>query len=86
MVREEKLAEHYHLAGLKTMPIKTQFGTLPDDMTRANMQAIAQEILLQLPGTARRKGGAGRRGRRVESGHCEVLRRAECEIADPQDA
>ena len=41
----EKLAEYQDLAGFNTSLTKTQFGTLPDDMTRANMQAIAQEIL-----------------------------------------
>ena len=41
----EKLAEYQDLAGFNTSLTKTQFGTLPDDMTRANMAAIAQEIL-----------------------------------------
>jgi len=41
----EKLAEYQDLAGFNTSLTKTQFGTLPDDMTRANMTAIAQEIL-----------------------------------------
>ncbi len=41
----EKLAEYQELAGFNTTLTKTQFGTLPDDMTRANMEAIAQEIL-----------------------------------------
>ena len=41
----EKLAEYQDLAGFNTSLTKTQFGTLPDDMTRANMVAIAQEIL-----------------------------------------
>jgi alkanesulfonate monooxygenase SsuD/methylene tetrahydromethanopterin reductase-like flavin-dependent oxidoreductase (luciferase family) len=41
----EKLAEYQDLAGFNTSLTKTQFGTLPDDMTRANMEAIAQEIL-----------------------------------------
>src|SRR6201999_834418 len=41
----EKLAEYQDLAGFNTSLTKTQFGTMPDDMTRANMQAIAQEIL-----------------------------------------
>jgi alkanesulfonate monooxygenase SsuD/methylene tetrahydromethanopterin reductase-like flavin-dependent oxidoreductase (luciferase family) len=41
----EKLAAYQDLAGFNTSLTKTQFGTLPDDMTRANMQAIAQEIL-----------------------------------------
>ena len=41
----EKLAEYQDLAGFNTSLTKTQFGTLPDDMTRANMAAIAEEIL-----------------------------------------
>jgi hypothetical protein len=41
----EKLAEYQDLAGFNTSLTKTQFGTLPNDMTRANMEAIAQEIL-----------------------------------------
>jgi alkanesulfonate monooxygenase SsuD/methylene tetrahydromethanopterin reductase-like flavin-dependent oxidoreductase (luciferase family) len=41
----ERLAEYQDLAGFNTSLTKTQFGTLPDDMTRANMVAIAEEIL-----------------------------------------
>ena len=41
----EKLAEYQDLAGFNTSLTKTQFGTLPDDMTRANMMAIAEEII-----------------------------------------
>jgi alkanesulfonate monooxygenase SsuD/methylene tetrahydromethanopterin reductase-like flavin-dependent oxidoreductase (luciferase family) len=41
----EKLAEYQDLAGFNTSLTKTQFGTLPADMTRANMTAIAEEIL-----------------------------------------
>ena len=41
----EKLAEYQDLAGFNTSLTKTQFGTLPDDMTRANMVAIAEEII-----------------------------------------
>jgi alkanesulfonate monooxygenase SsuD/methylene tetrahydromethanopterin reductase-like flavin-dependent oxidoreductase (luciferase family) len=41
----EKLAEYQDLAGFNNSLTKTQFGTLPDDMTRANMTAIAEEIL-----------------------------------------
>jgi alkanesulfonate monooxygenase SsuD/methylene tetrahydromethanopterin reductase-like flavin-dependent oxidoreductase (luciferase family) len=41
----EKLAEYQDLAGFNTSLTKTQFGTLPPDMVRANMDAIAQEIL-----------------------------------------
>jgi alkanesulfonate monooxygenase SsuD/methylene tetrahydromethanopterin reductase-like flavin-dependent oxidoreductase (luciferase family) len=41
----EKLAEYQDLAGFGTSLTKTQFGTLPHDMARANMTAIAEEIL-----------------------------------------
>src|SRR6202040_3918281 len=41
----EKLAEYQDLAGFNTSLTKTQFGTMPDDMARANMTAIAEEIL-----------------------------------------
>ncbi len=41
----EKLAEYQDLAGFNTSLTKTQFGTLPDEMARANMTAIAEEIL-----------------------------------------
>ncbi|WP_399682572.1 LLM class flavin-dependent oxidoreductase [Xenophilus sp.] len=41
----EKLAEYERLAGFGTVLTKTQFGTMPDDMTRANMAAIAEEII-----------------------------------------
>jgi alkanesulfonate monooxygenase SsuD/methylene tetrahydromethanopterin reductase-like flavin-dependent oxidoreductase (luciferase family) len=41
----EKLAEYQDLAGFGTSLTKTQFGTLPRDMTRANMEAIAEEVL-----------------------------------------
>ncbi len=41
----EKLAEYQDMAGFGTSLTKTQFGTLPADMTRANIQAVAQEIL-----------------------------------------
>ncbi len=41
----EKLAEYQDLAGFGTILTKTQFGTLPRDMTRANMEAIAEEVL-----------------------------------------
>ena len=41
----EKLAEYQDLAGFNTSLTKTQFGTLPDDMTRANMVAVAEEVL-----------------------------------------
>jgi len=41
----EKLAEYQDLAGFNTSLTKTQFGTLPDDMARANMTAIAEAII-----------------------------------------
>jgi alkanesulfonate monooxygenase SsuD/methylene tetrahydromethanopterin reductase-like flavin-dependent oxidoreductase (luciferase family) len=41
----EKLAEYQDLAGFGTSLTKTQFGTLPRDMTKANMEAIAEEVL-----------------------------------------
>ena len=41
----EKLAEYQDLAGFNNSLTKTQFGTLPADMTRANTQAVAQEVL-----------------------------------------
>jgi alkanesulfonate monooxygenase SsuD/methylene tetrahydromethanopterin reductase-like flavin-dependent oxidoreductase (luciferase family) len=41
----EKLAEYQDLAGFNTSLTKTQFGTLPNEMTRANMVAIAEEII-----------------------------------------
>jgi alkanesulfonate monooxygenase SsuD/methylene tetrahydromethanopterin reductase-like flavin-dependent oxidoreductase (luciferase family) len=41
----EKLAEYQDLAGFNTSLTKTQFGTLPDDMARANITAMAEEIL-----------------------------------------
>ena len=41
----EKLAEYQDLAGFNTSLTKTQCGTMPHDMVKANMEAIAQEIL-----------------------------------------
>jgi len=41
----EKLAEYQDLAGFNTSLTKTQFGTMGDEQARANMQAVAQEIL-----------------------------------------
>jgi alkanesulfonate monooxygenase SsuD/methylene tetrahydromethanopterin reductase-like flavin-dependent oxidoreductase (luciferase family) len=41
----EKFAEYQALAGFNTSLTKTQFGTLPPDMTRDNMAAIAEELL-----------------------------------------
>jgi alkanesulfonate monooxygenase SsuD/methylene tetrahydromethanopterin reductase-like flavin-dependent oxidoreductase (luciferase family) len=41
----ERLAAYQELAGFNTVLVKTQFGTLPADMTRRNMEAIAREVL-----------------------------------------
>jgi alkanesulfonate monooxygenase SsuD/methylene tetrahydromethanopterin reductase-like flavin-dependent oxidoreductase (luciferase family) len=41
----EKLAEYQDLAGFNTSLTKTQFGTLPYEMVKANQEAIAAEIL-----------------------------------------
>src|ERR1700728_486651 len=41
----QKLAEYQDLAGFNTSLTKTQFGTLPNEMARANMTAIAEEVL-----------------------------------------
>ena len=41
----QKLAEYQELAGFNTSLTKTQFGTLPADMARANIEAVAQEVL-----------------------------------------
>ena len=41
----EKLAEHQELAGFNPSLTKTRFGTLPVDMTRDNMAAVAEELL-----------------------------------------
>lgn len=40
----EKLEEYQELAGFGTILTKTQFGTMPDAMTRDNMAAIAAEV------------------------------------------
>ncbi len=40
----QRLAEYQGLAGFDTSLIKTRFGTLPADMTRANLDAIAEEV------------------------------------------
>ena len=63
----EKLAEYQDLAGFNTSLTKTQFGTLPNDMARANMTAIAEEILPHATGcrttpAAWRRENRGRRG------------------------
>src|SRR5262249_30673250 len=68
----EKLAEYQDLAGFNTSLTKTQFGTLPDDMARANMTGIAEEILPPFrdrhPQGARREGAEKtRRSRRRRS-------------------
>jgi alkanesulfonate monooxygenase SsuD/methylene tetrahydromethanopterin reductase-like flavin-dependent oxidoreductase (luciferase family) len=41
----EKLAEYQDLAGFDTSLTKTQFGTLPYEMVKANQEAIAAEVL-----------------------------------------
>jgi alkanesulfonate monooxygenase SsuD/methylene tetrahydromethanopterin reductase-like flavin-dependent oxidoreductase (luciferase family) len=41
----ERLAEYQDLAGFGTSMTKTQFGTLPADMVKANQEAIAAEVL-----------------------------------------
>ncbi|MGH7089206.1 MAG: LLM class flavin-dependent oxidoreductase, partial [Stellaceae bacterium] len=41
----EKLAQYQDLAGFNTSLTKTQFGTLPAEMAKANQEAIAAEIL-----------------------------------------
>jgi alkanesulfonate monooxygenase SsuD/methylene tetrahydromethanopterin reductase-like flavin-dependent oxidoreductase (luciferase family) len=41
----QKLGEYQDLAGFNTSLTKTQFGTLPNEMARANMTAIAEEII-----------------------------------------
>ena len=41
----EKLAEYQDLAGFGYSLTKTQFGTLPADMTRDNIEAVAREVL-----------------------------------------
>jgi alkanesulfonate monooxygenase SsuD/methylene tetrahydromethanopterin reductase-like flavin-dependent oxidoreductase (luciferase family) len=41
----EKLAAYQDLAGFNTSLTKTQFGTLPADMTRNNQAAVAEEII-----------------------------------------
>jgi alkanesulfonate monooxygenase SsuD/methylene tetrahydromethanopterin reductase-like flavin-dependent oxidoreductase (luciferase family) len=41
----ERLAEYQDLAGFGTSLTKTQFGTLPAEMVKANQEAIAAEVL-----------------------------------------
>jgi alkanesulfonate monooxygenase SsuD/methylene tetrahydromethanopterin reductase-like flavin-dependent oxidoreductase (luciferase family) len=41
----QKLGEYQDFAGFNTSLTKTQFGTLPNEMARANMTAIAEEII-----------------------------------------
>src|SRR5262249_36644274 len=76
----EKLAEYQDLAGFNTSLTKTQFGTLPDDMTRANMTAIAEEILPHFrdrrPQGARREAAEEARG----SGRRSALARRSLEL------
>jgi alkanesulfonate monooxygenase SsuD/methylene tetrahydromethanopterin reductase-like flavin-dependent oxidoreductase (luciferase family) len=58
----EKLAEYQDLAGFNAILTKTQFGTLPADMSRANMEAVAQELLPhfqnRLPSSYRKSSAA----------------------------
>jgi alkanesulfonate monooxygenase SsuD/methylene tetrahydromethanopterin reductase-like flavin-dependent oxidoreductase (luciferase family) len=58
----EKLAEYQDLAGFNTSLTKTQFGTMPADMTRANTIAVAEEVLPyfrdRLPGGKTEKSAA----------------------------
>src|SRR5207249_3795357 len=67
----EKLAEYQDLAGFNTSLTKTQFGTLPDDMARANMTAIAEETQPQAA-AERRQDRLGDRG---HVGACHVAGR-----------
>ena len=69
----EKLAEYQDLAGFNTSLTKTQFGTLPDDMTRANMTAIAEEILPHF--RDRLPQGRGRRRSSSVTGRADARRR-----------
>jgi len=39
------LSEYREMAGFGTVLVKTQFGTLPADMTRNNIAAIAEEVI-----------------------------------------
>ena len=41
----EKLAEYQDLAGFNTSLTKTQFGTLPNEMVRVNMTAVAEAVI-----------------------------------------
>jgi alkanesulfonate monooxygenase SsuD/methylene tetrahydromethanopterin reductase-like flavin-dependent oxidoreductase (luciferase family) len=41
----EKLAAYQDLAGFNTSLTKTQFGTMPAEMTKANQEAIAEEVI-----------------------------------------
>jgi alkanesulfonate monooxygenase SsuD/methylene tetrahydromethanopterin reductase-like flavin-dependent oxidoreductase (luciferase family) len=41
----EKLAAYQDLAGFNTSLTKTQFGTLPAEMTRVNQAAVAEEVI-----------------------------------------
>src|SRR2546428_14054620 len=45
----EKLPEYQDLAGFNTSLTKTQFGTLPANMTRPNINAIPHEDLAPFP-------------------------------------
>ena len=58
----EKLAEYQDLAGFNTSLTKTQFGTLPDDMTRANMDGDRRGDSAALPQPPAAGQAAGRGG------------------------
>lgn len=47
----EKLAEYQEIAGFGTILTKTQFGTMPAEMTRANIHAMAETVLPKLQDT-----------------------------------
>ncbi len=57
----EKLAEYQDLAGFNTSLTKTQFGTLPDDMTRANMRRSPRRSCRTSAIACRRASGRPRR-------------------------
>ena len=67
----EKLAEYQDLAGFNTSLTKTQFGTLPDDMARANMTAIARGDPAAFPRSPAAGCSSG-------SGGVNALRQAHC--------
>ena len=54
-VRARKLAEYQDLAGFGTSLTKTQFGTLPRDMTKANMRKQSPRKCCPISASARRR-------------------------------